>query len=338
MAEGSAQVRFAEQQLDGPFDYMAFKHAVGACGSRGGDIARLKAWETMLTDDEATDWTSPTSILCRDALDVLSGLGQAVTGMEWSGADPTAWLLLRKSVIACNRLVLRPRIETGAPGGLRNAMLAVAFMLDCMGRLSDPGERKAMEREFSRDVGDDFIMKRALPIYMDIVCGRGGAWLAYIDAMGEVSMEGRAGTWWQLRDASAEAWMLEYRDISAQLLQVSQEDAGRFIMGQLSLLGDVYDRWQYAMRKSNVAEGRANEREDATFARSRRDGGKTFADDTAMDMFGYCRAFGASPCACMFDVPRRMEIEVRKERIKQIAERRKAAQERAKKRFRLPRM
>lgn len=325
------RIQVSDAQLDGGIDYEKYKRCVGAVGTMSRDMDTFKLWMAEADNSFDLHGVEPVFELFEDAFVGMERLSEAIAGgMSLDTRNPGLWLVLRDALCGCNRLALLPDARYRDDKTALDMFRSTAFILDATCRLTDVASRREAMHELFGDLDDRYVLKRALPIMLDVVVGRGAAWIAFIDHMGsKAALEGGSGTSWiVMRNRYAAGRGEVFLDKLAKRLGCEPVEALDTFKDRVNRIAVCHDAWQVLSLKTSLGI-----RLD-TLNRGRRfepagcmDG--FFEDDEALDMVGYARMFGVSAVAATSCVPVNIEVEVRKGRIAKLREEaRKEAEER----------
>ena len=309
-------------QMDGGVDYERYKRAVGAIGTMSRDMETFKLWMSDADNSFMLNGREEVFELFSDAFVGMERLAEAVVkGMPLDTRNPGLWLVLRDAVCGANRLALLPDAHYQAGKTMVEMMRSTAFMLDVACRLADPLCRDEVRHDLMGAADDRMVFKRSLPVMLDIVVGRGAAWVAYIDAMGRkaTALSDSGTSWIALRNRYAAGRGEVFLNRLAERMGVSPAEALDAFKDRVKRIAVCHDAWQVLSLKSSlginldiVDRGRRFEMAGCL------DG--FFEEDEAIDMVGYARMFGVSAVAATSCVPVNVEVEVRRDRIEQVRE------------------
>ena len=336
-----SDLRFASEQLRGVYDFEAYRSLIASTSDRAKDVEYVKKWNKVASATRDEDPSSQTLFFYRDAFEsALTTIGELGMG-EIDLTNHVTWLGLRDLVIDANRLVTLPDLAHRDTSGLRisvfDVVQSVAMLLDVVGRICDEDLR---DRAVATDARRFRI--RWTPIYVDFVCGRGGAWLAYIDDMGAEAAAVRGISWAQQRDRYAAMRISDYLGRLSRTFSLESDAAGRLFSSQMLLCASVFDRIQ---RMTWDRDGAEQPRSEDAVRSVRLDvlrplmGALLPPTSPGDDLYGYTEAFGVSAPGCVTNIALSFETSARASFSRVLASEREAVQakEQASRERRLPR-
>lgn len=299
-------------QMAGFYDFQLYKALVADVGNLAKDVALVKADQVRMRDPEiAPDGTCDLACFL-DASESCAGDIAKIANTPIDTRDPGLWLALRDAVICCNRLVLFPDFDGEQGVSVYDLVFSTCLVFDMCARLADgTRDRDAMVSDMRE------AQTRVAPLYVDIVCGRGSAWLAYIDDLGceAAALAGR--NWVKMRDAYASQRSTELVGRLSGCSDVHGDAKKAYVESVLGIAKRFDDR-QWKIMRDDTGEYSVLIDGDA-FAQAVHI--EVFNDvaeslimphDPVGDLRGYCKTFSMSPIACTFNVPVAFERVARK--------------------------
>lgn len=304
-------------QMAGIYDFGLYKAMVADIGNVAKDIAMVKRDQENMRDPEVASDNTGEMICFLDAAMSCSGDIAKIGDKPIDTRDPGLWLALRDAIICCNRLVLCPEFDSeqvaeGQHVSVYDLVFSTCLLFDICARLADNTKsRDAMISNMKE------AQTRVAPLYVDIVCGRGAAWLSYIDDLGceAAALAGR--NWVKMRDSYASQRSMELAGKLQESIDIVGDAKKAYVESVLKLAKRYDDRQWKIMREdtgeySVLIDGAAFAQAVHLDIFNEVSSTLVMPHDAVGDLRGYCKTFSMSPVACVFNVPIAFEREARK--------------------------
>ena len=303
-------ITYAPMQMSGLYDFTKYKALIASVSDTAKDVAATRDIMVKMRSSSLSCVESPTLACMLDAAQSIAVGMARVTQAPIGTTDPMLWLTMRDCVISANRLLAVPEFDGRLGCSVYELIYSVATMLDLVGRLADVGQVKSFEHVDMADVN-----KRVATIFVDIACGRGTAWLGYIDDMGCVACLGGDVSWLRLRDRFASARANECLKQIISAMGMDADTASRMWVTEVLGLAEVFDIWQSKCMRRDTGRVRVQLDPERLAAAIRPDVFTQVMDHLVMpdagsaQLSGYCRTFSMSPIGAVMNVTTAFEKE-----------------------------
>lgn len=307
-------VRFDDTQMSGLLSYEGYKRYVSAMADPAVDLGYVREWRklcdrsmTLSVDDDVT-WA------LQDGFSAAYQFARDVSEVGVATSSVAMWLGLRDAVIGVSRLSVYPAYAGGGDLSVDDVVRVVASLVDICARAADDDIRMtatpaATEREN---------LQRMSRIYADIICGRAGAWLSYIDILGREAAFIEGVSWDDERDAYANLRIQRYCQALIDNVDgvSSFSEAGALMGNHVVTLAMLYDRIQCEMFSTAFPHGRERDMHllssamyPAVVDLARESLAPAMA--AGRDMVGYGKLFHYGTIGVVANLPREMETQAR---------------------------
>lgn len=242
MVDDGYRVEFGRIQMNGLYDIVGYRRLVAELSNRPVDARLIGEFRKAAKDNPIRfDETSVVCVYYLDALITLAiGIEQFFTN-KISGGDPNQWLVLRDMVVAASRLVTAPGFSVPGMLDVEHQIYLVAFVLDLMSRASC---RRTRAVAAIKDGSDEEIIRRSSTIFSDIVCGRSGAWIGYIDDMGCQCAAANGMSWIRIRDDYARERNQAFVETLVEAFDVDDDEALGMMLYNVMNVASAWDMYQ----------------------------------------------------------------------------------------------
>lgn len=319
--EGVFSVKVLFEQMRGFWDMAAYQRYVAAMTSDELDTGHRRAFGAARVGGNRTlvssvDETGRPSALVSMLQDCAYRISAFETEMLSAGVDTLEawqWASLHLAIVHANCLVLVPDFvaDSASGAGARELVSDVATWVDVMCRAAD-----ADLADTAVPTTPEFMLSRVRPIYEDIICGRGCAWLSYVDGLGRQAATCTGESYDELLDVMTSLELSGRADMLACLRNLSRDDAGTLALTQALVMAATFDELQWSLysetKKLGSRYGRprtslrhASVRPEVIEAFS----GYAFPSLGKDGLRGWCDVFRVHPVSCVCTLPRAMHEE-----------------------------
>lgn len=307
--------------MDGLFDYVKYREYVADVipdRSLVADIDMAKSWAAQCDSTKEVDEKSSESLFLLDGIDAAIA---GIVGFVENGFDarlPEYWLLLKDAVVGWSRVVTHPHTVCRAGLTVQDIALGLAMSIDIAARAAD----RDVSHTANANYGD--MHKRAARIYIDLVCGRGAAWIWYADMLGRQAAYETGKDWLSMRDTYSMRRMTSFCQtlIDGRIDSIADMKAAGSRFGTLSVAAAIdYENWQrkcFYAATGHLELGHWSPKPEVMAEFMHEDVWWRIADCVepparpGSDMTCYNRAFQVGPIAMVVSLPVDMEEMSRK--------------------------
>lgn len=242
MVDDGYRVEFDRIQMNGLYDIVGYRRLVAELSNRVVDGRLISEFrEAAKSSPLEFEESSAVCVYYLDALiTVAVGVEHFFTN-RISGGDPNQWLVLRDMVVASSRLVTAPGFFVKGMLDVEHYLYLVAFAIDLMSRVSC---RRTRAVAAVKDGSDEEIIRRSSTIFSDIVCGRGGAWIGYIDDMGCQCAAANGMSWLRIRDDYARERNQAFVDTLVEAFGIDEDEAMGMVLFNVMTIASAWDMYQ----------------------------------------------------------------------------------------------
>lgn len=198
-AKATTRVTSAPRQVNSIIDYSRFRSFLEGATDHETDMRTAAEWENVSRGQALSDASSFTCTYLEDAAGSVANFIQYLLSDPIDTTDMTVWLGAWDALVGANRLAMVPHFKSAQGCTVKELLTAMAWGLDVVARLADTEARESWIA--SDDVRRNY--GRLAPIYLDLVCGRGSAWLFYVGVNAVVAGTLCGIDWFPLKEAYA---------------------------------------------------------------------------------------------------------------------------------------
>lgn len=321
--DNMAEIKAAPQQLRGMWRYGAYRAVVTSAGNLAMDVDLVRSVIGRMDDPEVVLNRRDVRLMCYlDAHDAILMRLRDLVSKPLDTRDPSMWLMVRDLLISSTLLTMMPEFDGERGLSVYELVSSACTLVDVCLRLA------SAEESATAIVSDEQLaLKRIGPLVVDIVCGRVGAWLAYVDDIGCEAAGLQGKDWIVLRDgAAAQRSNERFRRVAEALGETGVEAKRVYCQTLMDIAGDFDDRQWSVMRADteqyvfDLDSSALAEAIDVAVFNDVKDL-LVMPKPSVSDLRGYCRTFVMSPEACVFNLGLAFEIEMRKMRMRDKARR-----------------
>lgn len=309
------EIRIGTRQMNGLWNMSAYQSYIDAMVSPDVDKQKNEVMNTAASGHLRTISSSMkdglpslTITVLHDKATHLAEMETQLVNDEIDTTRPWVWINLHMMITEATALSLIPDFGVGTADGMSTARALisdVATWVDILCRLADEDLRSTV----SGIVYEKTAPSQVKAIYNDIICGRSAAWLSYVDALGRQAAMLSDEVWEDAFDTVAAFNFNELVHFVADMQNMTVDRAGRAVVIQAMMLGQLFDRSQlsaYEMtreRGGHCAMPRPSLRRESLRADTLADF-RGFAFKSGPDgLSGWCDVFQKHPVDCVMSLP-----------------------------------
>ena len=302
--EQAIRIVFLDQQLDGLYDAGGYRSLIRKFGTDAATAESLAEFDAVADEHIEFDSKSMTHAFYLDALTGIENAFAVIVQQGVCSANPAQWLLIRDMLTCAARLVTCPGMVFEDDVRPDDAIRLTALMVDIFARVSCRRTRHLAGLKTGSTLEAE---KRGESIRADIICGRVGAWIAFVDDLGRECSWASGLNWSELLDVYGQARQKTYIDSLCAKFDMSESHAVELMLIQASTVAASYDVLQQRSFARAFSDG--FELPEPEVVRKSFDGdilekvGDIIAYPTESGQFlrAYCMLFGVSaPLSVVF--------------------------------------
>ena len=240
----SLMFKFSERQIDGPYDASGYRKYAAAYSNRDIDKETVRAFgEVETADVKVLTPGAREAVLAFDAHFAMSLLASAFLEHPLDTTDPLQWFELFDMICCCNRMLVYSGVKFEGFASNTDAIWFCSVAVDMMSRLSSRDWRDSAI--VTENVGATY-RRRAMSVFCDIVCGRGGIWSEFALDMARITCAVHGMDFDEAYGAYATA---RYGMMRAHVSRILHDDENfdDFLVGMVVNVCAGYDGWQNAV-------------------------------------------------------------------------------------------
>lgn len=232
------EIVFLDHQLDGLYDAGGYRAFVRSLGDDEATAQTLSEFASVSAESIEFDPKSLTHAFYLDAVEGIQNAFATIMSQGISSANPAQWLLLHDALTSAARLVTCPGLAFSDDVVPDDAIRLVALLVDVFARVSCRRTRHLAGLKYGTEAEME---RRGESIRADIICGRVGAWLSFVDDLGRECAWASGLSWTELMNVYAEARQEAYVKRLTRDFGIAEEAGLSLALTQAAAVGASYD-------------------------------------------------------------------------------------------------
>lgn len=291
----NATMSVSPTQINSMVDLARYQAFIRSLSSRKQDMIQAKAWEQIAQGRRMCDMGSISHAYLQDASESIIGFVGDMSRAPIDTTSPALWIGAWDALVSASKLVSVPDFICREGSSVKEMLTALACTLDVVFRVSDIDARNSWDPPADRKAA----YGRFAPLYLDLLCGRGSAWLFLCGVCG-VQASKLAGVDWFL---AIDAYREHRLNQVAAMIREANGGRGDTIQAYLVQASQFY-HWYLQGQEAVDVEGGGLILSDAM----RPGFGGIFAEDIYRliehgGLIGYCGVFGINAAQCSISAP-----------------------------------
>lgn len=250
MSQDGLKITFTPEQLYGVYDLNTFRAWVHRFSDTTFDYEFVRDWQTMSDGSLSLNSDDVTTVALQEAFAGIAINIDDTISNPVDTSNPGLWAAVVYMLTCTNRLCMYPQFRY-RDITVKELFRTLACVLDTVFRAADIQLRDTATPALNFKAQ----LKRASTLYIDLVCGRGMAWLAYADMMGREASYSSGLLWEESLDVLAIEYVDRYVHTIQTLGFADEADEASMIVGQQATSFAMnFDRFT-AERLSYMASG-----------------------------------------------------------------------------------
>lgn len=259
MADEVVEIRVAGTQIHGYYDAGGWRAFLACFSNSDANETVVSDFDVAAEDVIEFDESSPTHLFYRDGFDAVTNFVGMCVGQGIDTTDPMLWLRAHDALVGSTRLSTCPGLKFADGETVSDAIGATALFIDIIARAACVRTRALAPLS---EGTEEEISRRGWSIRCDILSGRSGAWISYVDDMGRLASAARGADWNKLLEAYSKAREEAYVQFLMGHYNCSHESALSMAGFQAAAIAGVADALQQRAFLLSFADGKFEDPSD----------------------------------------------------------------------------